>query len=78
MKKIFWTEDELLELYHDGMQDTFGTVTICGQEFDQADVYRELDPTGYRCQFLDWMDAEGINEGKDNEGNFTFIWDTEE
>ncbi len=74
MKKIFWTEDELLELYHDGMQDAFGTVTICGHEFDQADVYRELDPTGYRCRFLDWMDDEGINEGKDNDGNFTFIW----
>lgn len=78
MKKIFWKEHELQELYHDGLQDIYGTVNICGAEFDAADVYREMDPIGYRGRFLDWMDAEGINEGKDNKGNFTFIWDTEE
>lgn len=75
MKKIFWTEDELQELYHEGLRDIYGTVKICGAEFDAADVYREMDHHGYRGGFLDWMDAEGINEGKDNEGNFTYIWD---
>lgn len=35
------------------LNETYGTVTICGQEFDQGSAYKELDPVGFRCALSD-------------------------
>lgn len=37
---------------------------------DPARILRECDPVAYRCGFVDWLDAEGVDsDGLDDSGN---------
>lgn len=35
--------------YRDHLNEIWGTVTVCGQEFDQGDLFEDADPTAFRC-----------------------------
>lgn len=78
MRKIFWSKKELLKAYEESLDDIYGTVNICGHEFFASQALKEIDHHAYYERFLDWMDSKGINEGKDNAGNFTYIWEEED
>lgn len=53
-----FTESELEDSFEEGLGDCWGTVSVCGYEYDAGRALRELDPTAFRCGFLDWLDAQ--------------------
>lgn len=46
------TEDE----FEEQLNDLYGKVIICGQEFSAGSAYRELDPTGFDTA----LDDQGV------------------
>lgn len=46
------------ELFDQNIDEYSGTVDVYGIEFRASDILKELDPTAYRCCFLDWLDSE--------------------
>lgn len=54
------TMSELLELYDDCL-DAGGDVKVCGCTFRPSDILKELDPTAYRCGYLDYADSMGVD-----------------
>lgn len=55
---VLFTENELECSFEEGLGDSWGTVSVCGYEYDAGRALRELDPTAFRCGFLDWLDAQ--------------------
>jgi hypothetical protein len=45
------------EDYIQVLNDTYGTVEICGQTFDSGYALKELDPTAFRCGKVDYEDT---------------------
>ena len=39
--------------YEEMLNDCYGTVTICGIEFEQGTALKELDPIAFRCGLSD-------------------------
>jgi hypothetical protein len=48
-EEVELSEDE----YEEMLNELYGTVSICGMEFDSGRVLRELDPTAFRCGMAD-------------------------
>lgn len=42
--------------YCEMLTDVYGTVLVAGFEFDAGAVVRKMDPIGFRCGMLDWLD----------------------
>lgn len=55
------TESEVMEDYDEYLNEIFGVVTICGYDYDAAQAFKQCDPVAYRCEFLNYCDAEGID-----------------
>lgn len=53
-----WSNFEAQDMFADSLGDSYGTVSVCGYEFDAGYALRELDPTAFRCGLLDWLDAQ--------------------
>ena len=53
-----FTENELEDSFEEGLGDCWGTVSVCGYEYDAGRALRELDPIVFRESFLDWIDAQ--------------------
>jgi hypothetical protein len=51
-----YTEDD----YDDMLNETYGTVDICGYTYDSAYALKELDPTAYNCGFADYQEEEDV------------------
>lgn len=54
------TLSELLEQYDDYLNES-GEVTIDGCTWDRSYILKELDPTAYRCGYLDYADSLGLD-----------------
>ena len=48
---------ELEELYKEALDDSYGTVTVAGMEYETSRALYELDPIAYRVGFNDWLDT---------------------
>ena len=55
-KLIF--EHQLEDRFNDFLNEVNGVVTICGYNYDPAQALKEVDPTAYHQEFLNWLDAE--------------------
>lgn len=53
-----FSERELEDSFEEGLSDSWGTVSVCGYEYDAGRALRELDPIAFRESFLDWIDAQ--------------------
>jgi len=42
------------EEYRQHLNDIYGSVNICGQEFDQGDLFEDADPVAFRCGKSDY------------------------
>jgi len=51
-------ETQLECAYEEMLDEVYGEVVVCGHTFRSAHVLKELSPITYRCEFLDWLDAE--------------------
>lgn len=67
---MFTTISESVAAYDD-MLNEGGPVSIAGMDFDPAHALEELDPIAYKCGWLDYMDALGIDTD-DLEDDYTF------
>ena len=47
----------------DELNDAYGTVLVAGFEFDAGAVVREMEPMGFRCGMLDWVDMR-VSDGE--------------
>ena len=56
-----YNEYELEQMYDEFLDECYPTVNVCGYDFDPSRALKELDPTAYRCGFLDWCDQEGYD-----------------
>ena len=68
MAKIKLTEDQVIEMYNEAL-DEGGIVKIGCLEFDRHRIVEKLDLIAYRCGFNDFIDSltddyiiEGVNE----------------
>ena len=50
--------EEIADQFEETLNEVYGTVNICGQDFDAGTAYRELDPIGFRCGVSDWSSEE--------------------
>lgn len=60
--------DEMLDELHDHPE-------IAGVSFYPSSILNEMDPIAYKCGWIDWCDAEGIDTD-DLEDDYTFTRDT--
>lgn len=47
--------------YKELLNEIYGSVTVCGQEFNQGDMLEDADPTAFRCGKSDYesqLDSE--------------------
>lgn len=50
--------EEIEDRFEEYLNGVYGTVNVCGQDFDAGTAYRELDPIGFRCGVSDWSSQE--------------------
>lgn len=67
---MFTTISESVTAYDD-MPNEDGPVVIAGMEFDPAYALNELDPIAYKCGWIDYMDAIGVDTDE-LEDDYTF------
>lgn len=68
---MYTTISETVSAYNDMLNDCYDNLTVAGMEFDPADTLNKLDPIAYKCGWLDWCDAEGIDTDE-LEDDYTF------
>jgi len=56
-----YSEDELLDMYDEWLDEFDGPVRLAGCEYSASRVLREIDPIAYRVGFHDYLDAAGID-----------------
>lgn len=61
---MYTTISETVSAYNDMLNDCYDNLTVAGMEFDTADALNTLDPIAYKCGWVDWCDAEGIDTVK--------------
>lgn len=59
---LLWSDDEARDMCEEELTDLYGMVTVCGLEYAAGAALRSLDPTAFRCVFLDW-ESERICSG---------------
>lgn len=62
--EIEYDEDD----FEDYLNRTYGSVEICGQDFDQGTALRELDPTAFRVALADEPTTYQCGECSENHG----------
>jgi hypothetical protein len=50
-------EHKLKDMYDELLNDIYEEVDICGYKYEPARTLRNVDPTAYRCGFVDWLSA---------------------
>lgn len=79
MAREVLTEREVLEMYRDSLNDCYGTVSICGYEYEAGRALEDIDPVAFRCGFSDYWSML-IDDGytEDSEGNLVRGDDSEQ
>ena len=57
-----WSDSEARDEFEEELTSLYGMVTVCGLEYAAGAALRSLDPTAFRCVFLDW-ESERICSG---------------
>lgn len=69
---------ELRDIHDECLNECFGTVSICGYEYEPARALAAIDPVAYRESFNDWLGTsedyvELCGETKDEEGRTRIV-----
>jgi hypothetical protein len=56
------------DMFEEFVNEMFPTVSIMGLDYDPARVLREVDPTAYRQEFVNWVDSQ------ERDGIYSFPW----
>lgn len=57
-----WSDWEAHDEFEEELTSLYGMVTVCGFEYEAGAALRSLDPTAFRCGFLDW-EGDCISSG---------------
>lgn len=68
---MFKTVSETVEAYNELIRETTGNLDLLGLTYDPSYALEKLDPIAYKCGWLDWCDAEGIDTDE-LEDDYTF------
>ena len=68
---MFETISETVEAYNETLNSVYEGIEVGGVSYDYAVVFEALDPIAYRCGWIDWCDAEGIDTDE-LEDDYTF------
>lgn len=68
---MYTTISETVAAYEDMLDECYDMPTIAGIEFLPSRILREIDPIAYKCGWIDWCDAEGIDTDE-LEDDYTF------
>ena len=68
---MYDTISETVEAYDDFIREMTGDVNLLGIDYDPATVLNAVDPIAYKCGWIDWCDAEGIDTDE-LEDDYTF------
>ena len=68
---MYETVSETVSAYDDMLDEIYSPVSVGELVFDASRVLREMDPIAYKCGWIDWCDAEGIDTD-DLEDDYTF------
>lgn len=71
---MYNTISETVSAYNDMLNEVYDNLTVAGMEFDTAEALDKLDPIAYKCGWIDWCDAEGIDTDA-LEDDYTFTRD---
>lgn len=70
----YTTISETVAAYDSMLNECYPDLTIAGHMFDTSRALDQLDPIAYKCGWLDWCDAEGIDTDE-LEDDYTFSRD---
>lgn len=65
------TISETVAAYDECIREMTGGVNLLGIDYDPATILNAVDPIAYKCGWLDWCDAEGIDTDE-LEDDYTF------
>lgn len=68
---MFTTISETVEAYNEMLDMCDAWVEVAGMTFEPHRVLEALDPIAYKCGWIDWCDAEGIDTDE-LEDDYTF------
>lgn len=68
---MYETISETVSAYDDFIREMTGDVNLLGVGYDPATILNAVDPIAYKCGWLDWCDAEGIDTDE-LEDDYTF------
>jgi len=52
-------ENRLIDRYREELNDIYPDVVMGAMSWPAGDTLERMDPIGFRCGFVDWLDAEG-------------------
>ena len=52
-----WSDYKVRNEFERELTGAYGTVTVCGFEYEAGDALRTLDPVAFGCGVADWLDA---------------------
>lgn len=64
-KKI--SEDEAYTMFDEMLDESYPSFKIGQLEYSPSQILKECDPIAYRCEFNDWLDAEQLEIGEEEE-----------
>lgn len=73
---MYETISETVTAYDNLLEESYGPVKLLGVEYNAAVILNAVDPIAYKCGWLDWCDAEGIDTDE-LEDDYTFRRDTD-
>ena len=59
---IHYSESQVEGMLDESIDDSYGTIQLCGSNFTPSRILRELDYHAYRGMFLDFTDSEEWEE----------------
>lgn len=68
---MYETISETVAAYDSMLDEIYPTVQVDGLEWAPSEVLEKTDPIAYKCGWVDWCDAEGIDTDE-LEDDYTF------
>lgn len=59
------SEDDAIERFENMLDECFPLVKFGSLSYSPSEVLKRVDPTAYRCEFLNWLDCEELTIDED-------------
>lgn len=62
VQKLVIEEHEMRRAYRESLSEAYGTVMICGHEYDAVQALEDVDPVAFNCGFADYTGQDEFCE----------------